>query len=367
MTDSDERSESPALGEPRPLPHEKEVSELTRPSESWILRWFVLEGDRLHVTAAIQFGILLSLLVLGTVWQIELLELITERQAVQQLFITMLSGVILLVSIVVSINSVVLTQEVTSLGTQHEEIEASREFRRGLEEYSESGVPPVGPGAFLEYVLLMVHQAAGKLGEAAADNPNEDARAEIATLLDDIDEQIEQVHYTIQTAEGSVSNVLLAGINYEYSRQIHRIRQFRRQYDDTLSEDEQECLDHVIEALSYLGSAREYLKTLFLKNELATFSVHLLYVALPVIIFTSYVLLAIDAGIFTPQLVPGIPRLMLAISVAYTVALIPFTLLTVYVIRVASVSRRSLATGPFLLRSGEEWEQEAADVPDDSG
>lgn len=342
-------------------PFEKDVGDLSRPSDNRLLRWLILEGDRLHVTAVIQVVIFLSLLVVGSVWQLELLDLATEQRAVQTLFNTLLGGVILLVSIVVSINSIVLTQEVTSLGAQHEEIQSSREYRRNLEEYSKSGVPPVDPGAFLEYVLVAVHDEAEALREAVADHP--ETHTEVERFLSDVDDQIEQVYYTLATAGGKVSNVLLAGINYEYSRQITAARRLLYAHGADLSEDERERVENVIDALAYFGTTREYLKTLYLKHELATFSVHLLYVALPVIVFTSYVLLAVDAHLFPPLLIPGFPRLLVAIGVAYAVVLTPFTLLTAYVIRVASVSRRSLATGPFLLEGGEEWQEESADKP----
>lgn len=353
---------TPEGSESRPVdsrtpPFEKDLEDLTRPSDDPVLRWLILEGDRLRVTALIQGVVLVSLLTLGTVWQFELLTLVTEQRAVQALFNTLLGGVILLVSIVVSINSVVLTQEVTSLGDQHEEIQSSRAYRKELEEYAEGGVPPVDPGAFLKYALLTVHQEAEGLRTATAPNPDDAVREATREFLADVDQQIEQVYYTIRTADGKVSNVLLAGINYEYSRQITAARRLLEAHGEALSEEERDRVHDVVDSLAYFGTAREYLKTLYFKNELATFSVHLLYVALPVIVVTSYVLLAVSAGVFPPQLLPGVPRLLVVLALAYVVVLTPFTLLTAYVIRVASVSRRSLATGPFLLKGGEEWEE----------
>lgn len=356
-----ESDASAASGDSRESPFEKDVEDLTRPSGNRWRSWLILEGDRLHVTVLVQVVVFLSLLAVGSTWRFELLDLVTEQRAIQALFNTLLGGVILLVSVVVSINSVVLSQEVTSLGDQQEQIESSRAYRRDLQEYSNAGVPPVDPGAFLEYVLVTVREEAERLRAATADNPDPDVRTATERFLADVDEQIEQVYYTIETADGKVSNVLLAGLNYEYARQIARARRLLQDHDDALSEDEQERVHDVVDSLAYLGTTREYLKSLYFENELATFSVHLLYVALPVIVFTSYVLLAVDAGLFPPQLLPGIPRLLILIALAYAAVLTPFTLLTAYVIRIASVSRRSLATGPFLLEAGEEW-QEPADV-----
>lgn len=66
--------------------------------------------------------------------------------------------------------------------------------------------------------------------------------------------------------------------------------------------------------------------------------------------FTSYVLLAIDANLLPTLTVLGVSRHLLYVSLAYTVALAPFVLLTSYVLRIAAVSKRSVAAGAFALR-----------------
>lgn len=348
-------------GEETVPPREVDPEQLQRPSGAGFVRWVVLEGDRLFVTGAMQTGVLVTLLALGSVWQFEMLDLMTQTRAVQDLLNTLLGGIVLLVSIVVSINSVVLSQEVSTLGTKHEQISESTEFRRELEEFSERGVAPVDPSQFLDYVLVTVYQSAEGIRTAGGtDSP---AAAEIEDLVSDVDDKVEQVYYTMRTADGRVQKVLLSGLNYEYSRQINTARRILETYDEELTAAERESLEDLIEAMRYFGAGREYLKSLFIKDELAKLSTHLLYAALPTIVFTSYVLLAVDAGIFPPQLIPGIPRLMSAVSLAYVVALTPYTLLTAYVIRIASVARRSLATGPFHLDEDPEWDEDP--LPDD--
>jgi len=346
------------VGAERIPPREVDPGELQQPSGSPFLRWVILEGRRPAVTAVTQGAVLLTLLVVGSVWRLEMLDLVTETSAIQDLLNTLLGGIVLLVSIVVSINSVVLSQEIQTLGVHHDKITDTTEFRRDLEEFADQGVAPVDPARFLDYVLMVLWQSADDVRQATRTVDDPALEESVDDLIVDVDERIEQVYYTMRTAEGRMQKVLLAGLNYEYSRQINAARRLLDEHGDDLDERQREAVQRLINALRYFGAGREYLKSLFIKDELAKLSTNLLYVALPTIVFTSYVLLAVGARVFPPHLIPGVPRLMFAVSLAYTVALTPYTLLTVYVVRIASVSRRSLATGPFHLDENPEWDED---------
>ena len=74
------------------------------------------------------------------------------------------------------------------------------------------------------------------------------------------------------------------------------------------------------------------------------------------IVFTSYVILALDASLFPDVVVFGLSPLVLFVLLAYTIALAPYLLLTVYAIRAATITIRTLAGGPFILQEGSEIE-----------
>ncbi len=104
---------------------------------------------------------------------------------------------------------------------------------------------------------------------------------------------------------------------------------------------------------------REYFKTLYYKLELSDLSTTLLTVSLPAIIFITYVLLALDSGLFPDVTVFGYTPLTVFISFAYTIALAPYAVLTSYVLRAANVTNRTPEEGPFVLDTERETASDA--------
>jgi hypothetical protein len=71
----------------------------------------------------------------------------------------------------------------------------------------------------------------------------------------------------------------------------------------------------------------------------------------PSIIVTVSAILAINAGIFPNFWLLGLPPLLTFVSVTFTIALIPFVVLTAHMLRVTTVARRTAAAGPFVLHA----------------
>jgi len=92
----------------------------------------------------------------GTIWTFELQQLLTETSAVQTLLNTFLSGIILLVSIVVSTSSIVLSYDITSLDNQENRMEAAMEFRRNIDELSDKNTNPTDPSSFVKSMTQVI-------------------------------------------------------------------------------------------------------------------------------------------------------------------------------------------------------------------
>lgn len=329
------------------------------------MRWVLLTAPRWQVLLVVMFGIYTGLIALGFVNPFEMRNLLNETNAAKTLFSSLLSGAILLVSVVVSINSIVLSQEMTDLEDQQTRIDASMDYHREIEEYIEAEITPARPADFLSAVLYALSNQVVALTEIAADSPNEEFRADVEQFADSVAEEIESARETLTTARMGSFRVLLTGLNYNYSGELHAARGLRHKYGDDLSEEAEDAVDELISTLKHIGTGREYFKSLYYKRELAYLSSRLLFVSLPVIVFTSYVILALDASFFPEVVIFGLSPLVLFVLFAYTIALAPYILLTVYVIRAATITIRTLAGGPFILQEGSEvesleWE---ADTP----
>jgi hypothetical protein len=136
-------------------------------------RWLLLKGNRYGVIVALLLFVFVTNLAVGTVWTFEMKQLLTETAAVQTLLNTFLSGIILLVSIVVSISAIVLSYDITSLDAQESRIEEAMEFRRDVDQLTDGSESPTDPNAFLETMTAVIEDRAERLAAATRDIDSE--------------------------------------------------------------------------------------------------------------------------------------------------------------------------------------------------
>jgi hypothetical protein len=318
--------------------------------ENPLKRWLLLTGRRMSVTLGLMTAVFLAILVIAALEPGGMYELLSETDAAKQLFTALLSGAILLVSIVVSINSVVLSQEITDLEQQEQRIQAALDYHRHVEQYIEADVTPARPADFLTAVLYGISRQVEDLREIVGAGSNDALAADVDELVEEISADVLQARRQLDAAEWGTFEVLLGGLNYDYSGQLHGVRGLKHEHADSLTEEERAAIDDVVDVLTHLGTSREYFKSLYYKREMAFLSSRLLMVGLPVIVFTSYVILALDAALFPEVSAFRITPLAFSVALAFTIALAPFAVLTSYVLRATAVTLRTLAAGPFILQ-----------------
>ncbi|UPV75100.1 hypothetical protein M0R89_03290 [Halorussus limi] len=322
-----------------------------------VRQWVLLRGRRMWVATALLLGVLTVLLGGSVIRPLDLRTLLKDTNTVQTLFSALLSGSILLVSIVVSINSIVLSEEITDIETQRERIDASVRFRGQIEEFIESNVSPAQPAEFLRTILKVIDRQAEGIAAIAEDGDSDKFAEESKIFSEEVSKEAEHAGETLSGANFGSFKVLLAGLNYDYSWQLHVARRFKSKYGHCLSDDQQQAIDDLVETLKVFATGREYFKSLYYKREFSRLSARLLYVSLPTIVYTSYVLLALDAGLFPEVELYNITPLVAFVSFSYTIALAPYLVLTSYVLRAMTVTLQTLASGPFVLRQSDELDE----------
>jgi len=322
-----------------------------------VTHWVLLEGRRESVTAGLLFGVLVGLIVLSVVRPVNMYALLQDTNTAQTLFNTLLSGTILLVSVVVSVTSIVLSEEITDIENQRQRIDASIQYRGEIEEFIESDVSPARPADFLRTILRIIDQQTSTIADIATDGENEEFAADAQTFTEEVTAEAERAGEILSDARFGSFKVLLAGLNYDYSWQLHVARRFNRKYGDDLSDEQREAIDDLIETLKIFATGREYFKSLYYKREFARLSSRLLYVSLPTIVITSYVLLALDSNLFPEVTFFTLTPLAVFVTAAYTIALTPYLMLTAFVLRAMTVTLRTLASGPFVLERGNELDE----------
>jgi len=232
-----------------------------------LVRWVLLSGDRRVLALVTEIVILVALLTVGTVWEFEMERLVTETRAVQTLFNTLLGGIILFVSVVLSINTAALAQEFAPLQVKLASIEDSIDFQIELEELVEDGISPAGLQPFLQYVIEAIHSETESLRTTDGSTTDERARANLLTFADDIDTRLSQIERRIRQSDPRVSILLLSTLDYPYARHINVTRRLKATHGDVLTESDHESLATLLRILTILASGREYFTTLYFKRE----------------------------------------------------------------------------------------------------
>jgi len=316
-----------------------------------LLQWVLVYGNRWIVSAVVLIVSGLALVGSGVVWQGELVTLFTEEQVIQAILIALFSGIILLVSIALSVNSIVLAQDITALGNQEEEIDRTFSFRTSVKEQTNVDVSPTRPEEFLQVIFDTIRTNVQELSDSIS-NDNEALHSQAEIIKEDIVTQVGDIEERLEEAYG-INGVLFAVIQYDYPRQIYAISQLRVEHEETLSDSQQDKIDELLLTLKYFTIGREYFKTLFFKKDLANLSRGLLIISLPVLIYLIFAILSLRAGLLPNVTILGVPSIILFVVVTIIVGLAPYTLFSVYVLRTATISVRTLAAGPFILDSGD--------------
>lgn len=159
----------------------------------------------------------------------------------------------------------------------------------------------------------------------------------------------------LEDAEFGTFDVISAALDFEYSWWLYHVRRFQREHEDALPEEATVELDRLIETLALFGPAREHFKTFYFRWELVDLSRAILYSSVPAIVATVATILYLDASALSGT-VFSIDLMIWTVSALATIALAPFMLLLSYVLRVATVAKRTLAVGPFILQDQNRFE-----------
>lgn len=315
-------------------------------------QWILIGGNRRVVTGlllGLTFG---SLLLSGHVQVFDLRALLTERNVIQSLFETLLSGVMLLVSIVVSINSLVVSQELTPIGDQHERVVKSWAFREEASRLTDDGFSPAHPLRFLTTIIQAADREMATLESYAEtleeQEETEEVRSEIQSCVEQARAGIEETEQAMGDPNYETISAAIFGSNYDVSAYIDAVRSMKTGHRSVLDDEVEEVIENVVSALQYFSTAREYFKTVYYKREFSYLSRDLLYSGLPAILVISYVLLAINEKSFAGSTL-GVNHLVFVFSGVYTLSLAPFLVLTSYAIRAAVIAHKTVTTSAFSL------------------
>ena len=311
--------------------------------------WVLLEADRWAVSAGMLAIVFVALVASGAVDPSPLRRLMSSKDPVETALQPYVGAIITGVTLVVTINQLVLSQELGAVGDQRERMSEAMDFREDVADALGVSASPPDPATFLQALVDNSAAVAADLEDAAADAPDS-AREGIDELVDAVQVNADEVSDQLDGARFGTFSVVSAALNYNYSWKLYHARRLRNEYADDLSREAVEKLDQLVRTLAFFGPAREHVKTLYFQWELINLSRAMLYTAVPAIVVTTGSILYVDASAVTGTYL-GVDAIVWTVSGLTALALMPFSVLAAYVLRIATVAKRTLAIGPFILRS----------------
>ena len=322
--------------------------------------WLLLEADRWLVTGLLLAVVFAVLLAVGVVAP-DAAETIRMSDSVDTLFQALLTATITGVTLVLTLNQLVLSQELGAVGDQRERMAGAMEFREDVADRIDTPVSPARPSQFLRALVMVAGERAADLQQAVGESADAELREEVMELSNSLTENADRVASGLDDAQFGAFDVVSSALDFNYSWKIFAARRINERYGEGLDSEASDALDELIAVLKLFGPAREHFKTLYFQWDLINLSRQLLAVSVPALLVSAVMMAFFDPTAYTGALV-GIEWVVVLVAAATTVAVVPFVILLAYVMRIATVTKHTLSIGPFILRETDdvsevEWDR----------
>ena len=313
--------------------------------------WLLLDADRRLVTAVILAVVFLGLVAAGALLP-GAVESLRSSDSVDTLFQGLLTATITGVTLVLTLNQLVLSQELGAVGDQRERMDGAMEFRTDAAAILGEPVSPTEPAAFLGALVETASERASALDEAVDGSRDGELERATADLTSAVVENASRTTAELEGARFGAFEVIAAVLDFNYSWKLFAARRLRERRGDELDDVATAALDDLIETLRLFGPAREHFKTLYFQWELIDLSRRMLAAAVPALLVAAAMVAFFDASVPATSVL-GIEGVVVFVAAAAAASLVPFAILLAYILRIATVTKRTLSIGPFILRETE--------------
>ncbi|MFD1635126.1 hypothetical protein ACOZ4L_05230 [Haloplanus ruber] len=304
--------------------------------------WLLLEADRRLVVAGLFVVTFVALLAVGTLLPDAAAKL-RDGDAIGTLFQGFLAATITGVTLVLTLNQLVLSQELGAVGDQRERMAGALDFRTDAADRIGAPVSPARPAQFLEALVHACERHARTIRDAV--DEDHAAWAAVDDLTGSLIDNADAVAADLDGAQFGEFGVLSAALDFNYSWKIFAARRLRAETDG-LDSDAMDALDALLDTLELFGPAREHFKTLYFQWALIGLSRAVLVASLPALLLAVCMIAFVDPTGPLAARVGVVPL----VAFASAVAVLPFLVLLAYILRIATVTKHTLSIGPFILR-----------------
>jgi len=330
-----------------------------RSGESSLKIKLLLRTNRFAVTGVLAAFVFAAFILFAVLLDPSLQSEIRSTDTIETIFSAMIGVVVTGTTLVVTINQLVLSQETGPLGDQRQRMSDAMDYRTYAQDLL-GGVVPVDPSAFLAALVAEVERRSEVLDRIVAGD-DEELERQVGEFVDSVHGNAEYAEDQLEGAQFGTFDVLFAALDYNYSWKIYEARRLRNEHEDAVTDETDDAFEGLIEVLKFFGPAREHFKTLYFEWELINLSRAMLYSAVPALVVVLGMILFVDNPGSIVGTTLGVENLVWVASAASTIALVPFMLLLSFILRIATVAKRTLSIGPFILRESARTEDIAWD------
>lgn len=311
------------------------------PAENPYQRWLFFDANRWLVVAPIMVLVLAVHVALA--WA-NVLDY-RDTSTVTLLMSAYIAGNFTLVTIVITVNQLVLSREFGKPHTLRARNEGIQEFRNDVEDAAGRSVSPADPEGFLRVIALALRDHGDRLRELAPGVRDPELADEFETYTSAVREEAERLIADLDDVEFGDFDILISLLFYRIAWQLQSTRRFRDAHGESLPKAAVELLDDTQTLLRLLNIARQYLQTLYMQRELARLSRLLLYVGLPALLVSTVTMLVYPAN---PGQLDRPALLQALVVVASSVAYAPLAILLAFVVRISTIVSRMAVLSPFI-------------------
>jgi hypothetical protein len=305
--------------------------------------WILLDGNRLVITGLIGLSVFV---VLYGLWEAGIISF-QSSAATTRLSSGLIAGEFSLLTIVLSHQSVNPLQEIGPAGKIQERLDGMMEFKHRFEQVADMGVTPPEPVEMLNALASSTISEVDRLESTTTGIEDSNLKDLILSYCTLTKESITNLQNILDESKPGAFSALSGAISENYGWQAHLPREIQAKYGEHLSEESLDALKSIIELMKVFSIARTHFKTRYIRRELGSASRYFLRIGIPGVL-SAYVLNAIYRGntgiLISKSLVSPVAITLI------TVSILPIALLASYILRIATVARRTANIGMMVLQ-----------------
>jgi hypothetical protein len=321
------------------------LRERTNVNKYWF--WLLLGANRWVVAGGLAFLIFLTFMIWGVLKPVSLHATMQSSDMVESLFAGLVGAIITGTTLVVTINQLVLSQEIGSLGSQRSRMDLTMDFRQNTDTLL-GMTTPANPAAYLGALIETSEQRAQTLRDTLSETDNQELYKKVDEYVSDLLENADYALNRLEDTDFGTFDVVSPALDFNYDRKIHDVRRIGMEYKDSLTDEERSAFRNLLEALMMYGPVREYVKNLYIQWALVKLSRAILYAAVIALLVAGGMVIFVDATTFTGTFL-GIESVLWVVSAAFAIATLPFLLFISYILRLATLAKQTLSVGPLML------------------